>query len=305
MTAATVPPELRTLRDWLRYAVSRFNETGLCFGHGSDNAWDEAAYLLLHTLHLPIDRLEPFLDAALTAHECGQLAAVLRRRIDERVPAAYITGEAWLSGFRFRVNENVIVPRSFFAELLGDGFSPWIEAPEAIEFALDLCTGSGCLAILMAHAFPDAQVDAVDISAPALEVAARNVADYELQQRIQLHHSDLFDALPARQYDLIISNPPYVTDDAMAGLPPEYRHEPALALGAGPQGLDLVNRILAHAGSWLADDGLLAIEVGHNRELVEAAHPDLPLIWLSCEGHDDAVFLVESRALPTRQARPA
>jgi ribosomal protein L3 glutamine methyltransferase len=294
-----IPPELRTLRDWLRYAVSRFNEAGLCFGHGSDNAWDEAVYLLLHTLHLPLDRLEPFLDATLTADECARLAAMLRRRVEDRVPAAYITGEAWLGEFRFQVDENVIVPRSFFAELLRDGFSPWIADPSQVEAALDLCTGSGCLAILMAHAFPHGRIDAVDISAPALQVAARNVADYDLQDQVRLVRSDLFDGLPPRRYDLILSNPPYVTDEAMAALPPEYRHEPALALGAGPQGLDIVHRILTQAGRWLTPEGVLAIEVGHNRELVEIAYPDLPLTWLSCDGHDDAVFLVEAQALQT------
>src|SRR3954451_9775398 len=213
---------LRTPRDLLRFAVSRFNEAGLVFGHGTDNAYDESAYLLLHTLHLPLDRLEPFLDARLTVPERQRFAEVLARRVDERVPAAYLTHEAWLGEFRFYVDERVIIPRSFIAELLPDGLAPWTGDPPNVATALDLCTGSGCLAILLAHAYPEAEVDAVDISSEALAVAQRNVSDYGLAGRINLIRSDLFANLSEKSYDLIISNPPYVTAMAMESLPAEY-----------------------------------------------------------------------------------
>jgi ribosomal protein L3 glutamine methyltransferase len=228
------PAELETLRDWLRYAVSRFNQAGLAFGHGSASAYDEAAYLLLHALHLPLDRLEPFLDAKLTHSERGEIAALLARRIDERVPAAYLTREAWLGEFRFHVDERVIIPRSFIAEVLPDGLAPYIADRAAVKSALDLCTGSGCLAVLLAHAFEDADIDAVDISSDALAVAQRNVSDYGLAGRINLIRSNLFDNVPGKSYDLIISNPPYVTMMAWT-IPREYQLT-ALALQAATTG---------------------------------------------------------------------
>ena len=211
---------LITVRDWLRFAVSRFNEAKLFFGHGTDNAFDEAAYLILHTLHLPLDRLEPFLDASLTQGESEEVQAVIGRRVRERIPAAYLTHEAWLGEHRFYVDERVIVPRSFIAELLPEQLAPWVENPEAVSRALDLCTGSGCLAILAALAFPNAEVDAVDLSADALDVAAKNVADYGLTDRVELIESDLFAALDGRSYDVILSNPPYVNAESVAALPP-------------------------------------------------------------------------------------
>jgi ribosomal protein L3 glutamine methyltransferase len=293
----TVLVELATVRDWLRFAVSRFNGAQLFFGHGSQNAYDEAAYLILHTLHLPLDRLEPFLDAHLLKAERRAVYEILRRRVEQRVPAAYLTNEAWLGDFRFFVDERVIVPRSYFAELLEEGLAPWVADAEAVTSALDLCTGSGCLAILMAHAFPNARVDAVDVSAAALEVAARNIADYDLKERVWALRSDLFEALAGRRYDLIVSNPPYVTGPAMRALPAEYRHEPQIALAAGEDGLDAVRRILADAARHLTPNGVLAVEVGHNRALVEAAFPELPFTWLS-PGDVDAVFLLERRQLP-------
>lgn len=289
--------DLHTIRDWLRWAVSRFSEAGLCFGHGCDTPYDEAVWLILHTLHLPNDRLEPFIDARLTREEKLALLDVLQQRIARRVPAAYLTHEAWLGEFKFYVDERVIVPRSFFAELLGDGFAPWVEDPYAVTDALDLCTGSGCLAILMAHAFPNAQVDAVDISADALAVARRNIADYGLEEVVNPVESDLFNKLGGRQYDLIISNPPYVTQASMDALPPEYRHEPALALAAGDDGLDIVRRILAAAKAHLKPGGVLAIEVGHNRDLVEAAYPELEAVWLDAEGGDEKIFLLTREQL--------
>ena len=285
--------DLHTLRDWLRWSVSRFAEAGLCFGHGTDNAWDEAVWLLTGALHVPRDRLDVLLDARLTRDECHQLMALLERRIMQRVPVAYLLHEAWLGPYRFFVDERVIVPRSFFAELLEDGFAPWIADPSLVVSALDLCTGSGCLAIVMAQTFENADIDAIDISPNALAVAARNVADYDLAERIELIESDLFAAVPARQYDLIISNPPYVTLEAMRALPPEYRHEPPLALAAGEDGLDVVRRLLAAAPRHLAPGGVLAVEVGHNRDLVDAAFPELPLIWLDTENFASGVFVIQ------------
>jgi len=289
---------LITLRDWLRFAVSRFNESKLFFGHGSDNAFDEAVYLILHTLHLPLDRLDPFLDASLTHAEAEQVKTVIERRVRERIPAAYLTHEAWLAGSRFYVDERVIVPRSFIAELLPEQLSPWIDAPETVQSALDLCTGSGCLAILAALAFPDARIDAVDLSRDALDVAARNVADYGLQDRVELIESDLFKALSGRSYDLIISNPPYVNAESVAALPAEYQAEPALALGSGIDGLDATRLILAQAKSHLNPGGLLVVEIGHNRDVLEAAYPALPFTWLETESGDQFVFMLRQEDLP-------
>ncbi len=289
--------ELLTLRDWLRWAVSRFNEAQLFFGHGTDNAYDEAAYLILHTLQLPPDRLEPFLDARLTRQERLAVLNILEQRIVRRLPAAYLTREAWLDGSRFYVDERVIVPRSYFAELLSDGLAPWVTHPGDLHDALDLCTGSGCLAILMAHAFPDATIDAADISADALAVARRNVDAYHLGDRIRLVASDLFTGLANRRYDLIICNPPYVTAEAMAALPSEYRHEPALALGAGIDGLDVVRRLIAEATDHLNPAGILLVEVGHNAEIVEAAFPDLPLTWVDVPSAEGKIFLISREDL--------
>lgn len=294
---AEAPPELRTLRDWLRYAVSRFHEAGLFFGHGTHNAYDEAAYLILHSLHLPADHLEPFLDARLLPVEAERLAGVLRRRIEERMPAPYLTGEAWLQGYRFRVDERVIVPRSFLAPMILEHFQPWLAAPGEVRSVLDLCTGSGCLAILLAEAFPHASVDAVDLSADALEVAAGNVADYGLEERVRLHRGDLFAPLGNATYDLIVANPPYVNAASVAALPPEFRHEPALALGSGEDGLDATRAILREAGRHLYPGGLLAVEIGHNRAALEAAFPELDFTWPQVEGGEDTVFLLTREQL--------
>ncbi len=290
--------ELITLRDWLRWAITRFEEAGLFYGHGTDNAWDEAAWLILATLKLPRDRLEPFLDARLTHSERLVLLDRLQQRITRHVPVAYLTQEAWLGPLRFYVDERVIVPRSYFAELLEDGFAPWVEDPDTLTRALDLCTGSGCLAIVMAHVFPQAEIDAIDLSPDALAVAHRNIDDYDLSNRVHAIESDLFAAVKNRRYDLIISNPPYVTTEAMDALPPEYRHEPALALAAGSDGLDVVRRILASAGKHLTPTGVIAIEVGHNRDLVDAAFPELELTWLDTEHAQGKVFLLRREDLP-------
>jgi ribosomal protein L3 glutamine methyltransferase len=289
--------ELATVRDWLRYAVSRFNEAGLAFGHGTTNAWDEAAYLVLHALHLPLDRLEPFLDATLTQPERLALADVLARRVDARIPAAYLTHEAWLGHFRFYVDERVIVPRSYIAELLPDHLAPFVGEPDAVRTALDLCTGSGCLAILLADAFALADIDAVDVSADALAVAQRNVSDYGLAGRINLIRSDVYANLADKSYDLVISNPPYVTAVAMDNLPPEHRREPAIALAGGEDGLDVVRRIVKDAPRHLNPRGMLVMEIGDGRNAVEAAFPRLELTWLATASSDDSVFAVSREAL--------
>jgi ribosomal protein L3 glutamine methyltransferase len=288
---------LHTVRDYLRFAVSRFNHAKLFFGHGSNDAYDEAAYLILHTLHLPLDRLDPFLDAQLTEAERSSVLSIIQQRVEKRIPAAYLTHQAMLGNFSFYVDERVIVPRSFIAELLLEQLSPWITKPEEIYSALDLCTGSGCLAILAAHAFPNASLDAVDLSSAALAVAARNVSDYQLQGRVNLIESDLFAKLGAKQYDLIISNPPYVDAGSVAALPQEYLHEPKIALGSGHDGLDATRIILKHAAQHLSENGVLIVEIGHNREVLEAAYPDLPFIWLEVSAGDEFVFMLHKNDL--------
>ena len=295
---------LVTVRDLLRFAVSRFTEARLFFGHGSADAWDEAVYLVLHRLHLPIDRLEPFLDARVTPTERKAVLSIVAERVESRTPAAYLTGEAWLGPYRFEVDPRVIVPRSFIAELLVERLAPWVADPDAVASVLDLCTGSGCLAIIAADVFPQASVDAVDLSDDALDVARSNVAAYGLVDRVRPIASDLYDALPAARYDLIVSNPPYVNDASMAVLPEEYRREPAMALAGGADGMDLVRRIVAGAAERLADRGLLVVEVGHERAHVEAAFPDLDCTWLSTSGGDDAVFAVEAAALRPPVRKP-
>lgn len=287
---------LHTLRDFLRFAVSRFQQAGLVFGHGSDNAHDEAAYLILHTLHLPLDMLEPYLDAVLLADEKTELLGKLRERIEQRVPVAYITQHARQGDFDFYVDERVIVPRSFIYELLGEPLSPWIEYPELVHRALDLCTGSGCLAIQMAAHYPAAQIDAVDISLDALEVAAVNVEDYGLQERIQLVHTDLFEGLEGT-YDLIVSNPPYVDAESVDALPEEYLHEPELALGSGEDGLDATREILLQAAKFLNPRGVLLVEIGHNRDVLEREYPELPFVWLDTSRGDGFVFLLTREQL--------
>jgi len=288
---------LHTVRDWLRFAVSRFNHAKLFFGHGSGNAYDEAAYLILHTLHLPLDRLDPFLDALLTDMERTEVLNIIQQRVERRVPAAYLTHEALLGDFSFYVDERVIVPRSFIAELLLEQLAPWIADPEEIGNVLDLCTGSGCLAILAAYAFPHASVDAADLSPDALAVAERNVADYDLQDRVHLIESDLFAKLDGKQYDLIVSNPPYVDAASVAALPQEYLHEPKLALGSGSDGLDATRLILENAAQHLSANGLLVVEIGHNREVLEAAYPNLPFTWLEVSAGDQFVFMLHRNDL--------
>ena len=286
-----------TPRDLLRYAVTRFNGAKLFFGHGSAEAFDEAAYLILHTLHLPLDKLDPFLDARLLPDEVLQVLAVIERRATERVPAAYLTRQAWLGSYAFYVDERVIVPRSFIAELVPNFFSPWVADPESVSNVLELCTGSGCLAIMLADAFGNSVVDAVDISADALAVAERNVRDYKLEGRVNLIASDLYAKVPFKKYDLIVSNPPYVNSASMSALPQEYLREPRIALDGGADGMDLVRKIVAGAADYLAPEGILVIEIGNEREHAEAAFGHLGLTWLTTSAGDDMVFLLTADQL--------
>ena len=286
-----------TLRDLLRHAVTRFMTEGLFFGHGSSSAYDEAAYLILHTLKLPLDKLDPFLDARLQPEEITSVLAIIDRRTSERLPAAYLTNEAWLTDYRFYVDERVIVPRSYIAELIPEQFQPWIGDAWNIHHVLELCTGSGCLAIMLADAFPNAQVDAVDLSSDALEVAKRNVEDYQLEKRVHLIESDLYEKLPPQKYDLIISNPPYVNSKAMASLPAEYRHEPQMALAGGNDGMDLVRRIVKGAKERLTTRGILIVEIGNEFAHAETAFHDLGLTWLSTSAGDASVFLLTADQL--------
>lgn len=289
--------KLRTVRDLLRYTVSQFNASRLSFGHGSDNAWDEAVYLLLHSLHLPLDMLDPFLDARVLPAERERYLKLLERRITERVPAAYLTGEAWLQGHRFVVDQRVIIPRSPISELLDDGLAPWVADADDVDFVLDLCTGSGCLAVLAALAFPNAQVDAVDLSEHALEVADENIELSGLDGRITTHCSDLFEQLPDCEYKLIICNPPYVNNHSMEHLPQEYRHEPTMALAGGDDGMDLIRRLLQQAPAFMAPHGLLVLEIGHEYQNFLAAFPELDPVWLSTENTDDQILLLTREQL--------
>lgn len=287
-----------TPRDLIRHAVTRFNKAKLFFGHGSAEAYDEAAYLTLHTLALPLDRLEPFMDARLQPEEVAEVLAVIERRATSRVPAAYITREAWLGTYNFYVDERVIVPRSYIAELIPNYFAPWVNDADNIGNVLELCTGSGCLAIMLADAFPDAEVDAVDISGDALQVARKNVDTYKLNDRVNLIQSDLYASLPAgKKYDLIVTNPPYVNSSSMAKLPQEYLHEPQIALDGGADGMDLVRKIIAGAAERLTDEGLLIVEIGNEKEFAEAAFGHLGLTWLTTSQGDDMVFLLTADQL--------
>jgi len=291
------PTPFSTPRDLLRYAVTRFNAAKLFFGHGSAEAYDEAAYLILHTLKLPLDRLDPFLDAKLLPEEVLQVLQVIERRTGERVPAAYITNEAWLGTYAFYVDERVLVPRSFIAELIPHFFSPWVSNPFEVENVLELCTGSGCLAIMMADVYQNAVVDAVDISKDALAVAERNIRDYKLEGRVNPIESDLYENVPFKKYDLIVTNPPYVNASSMSKLPPEYLREPQIALHGGEDGMDLVRKIVAGAAERLTPEGILVVEIGNEAEYAEAAFGHLGLTWLTTSAGDDAVFLLTAEQL--------
>lgn len=293
------PSPLQTVRDLLRLAVSRFSAAKLSFGHGSANAYDEAAYLVLHTLNLPLDTLEPFLDARLLPEEIDAVLKVIDRRVTDRVPAAYITHEAYMHGLRFYVDSRVIVPRSFIGELLQEGLEAWVGDAIDIGPVLELCTGSGCLPILAAHVWPNATIDAVDISPDALAVARRNVADYKMENRISLYEGDLYAPLPHdAKYDVILTNPPYVNETSMQSLPPEYLAEPRIALAGGDDGMDVVRRIIAGAKARLNPGGVLVVEIGNEHANVEAAFPDLEIVWLPVSAGEEQVFLLTHDALP-------
>jgi ribosomal protein L3 glutamine methyltransferase len=283
--------ELLSARDLIRWGASQFNEAGLYFGHGTDNAVDEANLMVLHALHLPPEVPPGLLEGRLTRGERLAVLMLLARRIEERVPAAYLTHEAWFAGLPFYVDERVLVPRSLLGEVVEAGFSPWIDGVE-VRRILDLGTGSGCIAIACALAFPEAMVDAVDICADALAVAWKNAEAHGVLDRVRLYRSDLYADLPPERYQLIVSNPPYADAGELAGMPEEYRKEPRLGLAAGTDGLALVRRILAGAGSFLAPDGILVVEVGASRPALEAAYPGAPFLWLELERGEDEVFVL-------------
>ncbi len=310
MPARTAAACLKTPRDFLRWAISRFNTAGLVYGHGTTGALDEAAFIILEGLRLPIDNLEPFLDARLLPDERSLLAGLIEARVSTRKPASYLLGRAYVGGVPFYVDERVIVPRSFIGELLrGEMFSgggaSLIADPGAVLRVLDLCTGSGCLAILAAMAFHHAQIDAVDLSPGALEVAQRNIGESGMADRISLFSGDLFAPVRRARYDIILTNPPYVGAAVMAALPPEYAHEPAMALDGGGDGLDLVRRILAGAAEHLAPDGGILCEIGEDREILEAEYPRLPFMWLDTQESSGEVFWLEANVWPVSSKKPA
>ena len=289
---------LRTLRGWLALAERLYGQHGIAVGQVATSAHDEALYLLLRTLQLPLDSGPAVLTRRISEAEGIVLGTMLRRRVEDRVPAAYLTHEAFLGAHRFYVDERVIIPRSYFLELIPQ-LARWLKKPAAVAHAADMCTGSGCVAILLAHQFPEARIDAVDCSADALAVAAINVRQHGLSDRIALHRSDVFSSVPATRYDVIVSNPPYEPSRLMKTLPPEFRREPRLAFDGGRDGLDVIRRLIAQAPARLAPGGLLLIEVGGLRGAMEAAFGGLKLRWLQTQDGTDCVCLIESRHLPS------
>ena len=281
------------LIDW---ALEQFEASDLYYGHGTDNAYDEAVFMVLRSLDIPFDVADNLLNHPLDASAIDKVVSLINERISTRKPAAYLLNEAWFAGLPFFVNEHVLVPRSPFAELIAEQFSPWCDA-DNVKSILDIGTGSGCIAIASALAFPDAKVDAVDISADALAVARRNIERHELQQRVTLFESDLFDEIKDRQYDLIIANPPYVDDEEMAALPAEYQHEPLLGLHAGQDRLDIVKRILESAADHLTERGVIAVEVGNSQHALSEQYPEVPFMWLEFERGGEGVFLLTREEL--------
>jgi ribosomal protein L3 glutamine methyltransferase len=298
LSQAQILTELSSIRDWLRYAVSRFEDSDVFFGHGTSNAYDEAIWLIFGFLHLPHDTIDNFLDADLTGKEKKYLLFLIEKRIKDKIPTAYLLNEAWLRDYKFYVDERVIVPRSLIAESLSENLYPWIDDPEKIFSALDLCTGSGCLGIMMAHSFQNAMIDLVDLSEKALQVAEININHYGLNDRTELIQSDLFNALKGKKYDLIISNPPYVNQTSVDSFPMEFLKEPSMALGSGEDGLDHTVRIIKEAKSYLNDDGILIVEIGHNKEVLLNKFPKLQFQWLDVSLGNDFVFMLQKSQLP-------
>ncbi len=297
---AAIRPHLRTVRDAWRHTISRLNASEARFGHGTSDAQDEAAWMVLWCLHLPLDRMDPFLDAALSEPEINALLTLIARRCDERIPTADLTGEAWLRGLRFLADPRALVPRSPIAELLDtEALAPWLDG-DRVERVLDLCTGGGSLAIFAARAFPQAEVTGADLSADALALAHENVSLHTLDDRIALRQGDLFAPVSGQRFDLILCNPPYVNDRSMADLPPEYLHEPQSALAGGRDGMDLVRRILKEATEHLNPGGVLLLEIGHEVEHFEAAFPRLECAWLSTEAAERQIALIPLDALESR-----
>ncbi|CAM4022620.1 50S ribosomal protein L3 N(5)-glutamine methyltransferase [Vibrio neonatus] len=287
--------ELHTLQDMIRWTVSRFNAAGLFYGHGTDNAWDEAVQLILPSLYLPLDVPAHVLNSRLTSSERLRLVERVIQRINERTPTAYITNKAWFCGMEFFVDERVLVPRSPIGELIEHQFQPWLTGEPAR--IMDMCTGSGCIAIACGHAFPEAEVDAIDISSDALEVAEQNIQDHGLEAQVTPIRSDLFRDLVQEKYDLIVSNPPYVDEEDMNSLPDEFKHEPELGLAAGTDGLKLVRRILANAPNYLTDNGILICEVGNSMVHMIEQYPQIPFTWIEFENGGHGVFMLTKEQL--------
>jgi len=290
-TNSEVLTTLSTLRDYIRWAASRFTQARVSFGHGTVTALDEAAALILHTVYQPYNLAEAYMDTVLTMNERQAVIDIIDRRINERIPAAYLTNEAIFAGLSFYVDHRVLVPRSPIAELIEQRFSPWIDEDQ-VGRILDLCTGSGCIAVACAYAFPDALVDAVDLSVDALAVAEINIGNHQVSDSVTLYQSDLFNELPAALYDVIVSNPPYVCHEEWEQLPEEFRAEPDMGFKGGHTGLDIVLRILVDADDYLADQGILIVEVGSSAETLQNTFPDVPFYWLGFERGGDGVFLL-------------
>lgn len=288
--------QMRTIRDFIRLGASHFMQAELSFSHGMASALDEAAYLVLHALHLPVDTPELYFDSRLTQAEKKTVGRLLRRRITERKPAAYLTHEGWFAGLPFYIDERVLIPRSPLAEWVEKQFYPWLE-PENVHQVLDLCTGSGCIGIACAYAFPQAQIDLSDVSIDALEVAQTNIKRHAVQEHVRAVHSDLFAQLEGKRYDLIVSNPPYVDAQDLAAMSDEFRHEPVLGLEAGPDGLTIVRRILQQAKAHLSKHGILIVEVGNSQYALQEAYPNIAFNWLEFERGGDGVFLLTAEQL--------
>lgn len=290
--------QLQTVRDYIRWGASHFSEAGVWFGHGTDNAWDEAAVLVCSALYLPADSNPNVLDARLTETEKLRVLELLERRVTERLPAPYITGEAWFAGLRFEVDERVLVPRSPLAELIQRDFSPWLEGePERI---LDLCTGSGCIGIACAYQFPEASVELSDLSLDALAVAQRNIEAHQLSDRVSAVHSDGLESVGGR-YDLIVSNPPYVNAEDLSAMPIEYQREPAMALASGADGLDFTRQLLSQAANYLNESGILVVEVGNSWQALAENYPEVNFIWLELEHGGHGVFVLTRDELEVAQ----